>query len=742
MNHFEFRKVGTFFVVALMAAISMGFAQEKQKMTVEWLYGDEAAEISSLPRYEWLENGTAIYLDSRKPAVERTFEILDPQSGKRTAVLDMAKALKDLQKYLGKEGAPAVLPWPDSFDARARRAVYTLGGDIYLLDTATSQFVRVTDTEPAEIGATFSPDGEKIAYVRDHDVYVYDLPRKTERPITTNGSETLWNGRLTFMYGEDVFNGQVVGLWWSPDSEALAYIQTDVSDVTEFWYYDIKPFNPRVIKQHYPLVGEKIETVRIAVCELSSGKSTWAECTGRPDEYIVHVDWLPDSQRLAVQALNRDQDLLDLYFVERASGKATPILRETDPAWVNCSDDLYFLGDGKHFIWGSERDGYKHLYLYALDGKLLNQITKGNWAVRGPFQTGYWNGRAVVASDEKNQWIYFTGLEKSSKERHLYKIRFDGSGMQRLTKEDGFHSVTCSPDGRFYFDQYSNASTLPSLTLFRNDGTLLEKLAEPRSDALAKFDVRYPEFLTVAADDGFSLPAQILKPKDFDPKKKYPVIIYHYGGPSAPTVLNDWQAFTLFNQILLDKGYLVFTVDNRSATAISKKLENTILHQMVGPNELKDLLAGVRWLKSQEYVDPERVGIWGWSYGGCYTLLAMTRSNEFKAGIAVAPVTDQRFHEPKWAEFAMKRPKDTFEDWEAVSLLHQAKDLHGRLMIVHGTYDDNVRVQNTWAFVDELIRAGKNFDMMIYPMRKHGIADRPARINLFNKMIEFWTRNL
>jgi dipeptidyl-peptidase-4 len=198
----------------------------------------------------------------------------------------------------------------------------------------------------------------------------------------------------------------------------------------------------------------------------------------------------------------------------------------------------------------------------------------------------------------------------------------------------------------------------------------------------------------------------------------------------------------LFHQVLLDKGYLVFSVDNRSATAVSKRLENTIFRQMVGPNELKDLLAGVKWLKSQPFVDPDRVGIWGWSYGGCMTLLALTRSQEFKAGIAVAPVTDQRFHEPKWAEFSMKRPQDTLADWEAVSLLRYAKDLHGRLMIVHGTYDDNVRIQNTWAFVDALVQAGKNFDMMIYPMRKHGIADRPARINLFNKMVEFWTRNL
>ncbi len=658
MNRTEFRRLVLLpFLVVLTIALTWGEAQERQKMTVEWLYGPEARQIVSAPRYEWLGNGTAVYWDVGKPAAERTFEILDPQTGKRTPLLDAAKARESLLKYLGKDGAPSELPWPNSFDKTARLALYDFGGDIYLLDTAAAQFIRVTDTRAAEIGATFSPDGEKVAYVREHDIYVYNISRKTERPLTSDGSETLWNGLLTFMYGEDVLNGQVAGLWWSPDSSALAYFQTDISDVTEFLYYDITPFHPRVIKQRYPLVGEKIETVRVGVCELSSGKSTWVDCTGRPDEYVAHVDWLPDSRRFCVQVLNRNQDVLDLYLVDRTSGKATTILTETDPAWVNCGDDLYFLSDGKRFIWGSERDGYKHLYLYALDGKLLNQITKGDWSVRGPFQTSYWNGRSVVAIDEKNQAIYFTALEKSSLERHLYRIRLDGSGMQRISKEDGFHSVTMSPNAGFYFDEFSTVSFLPSLTLYRYDGTLAAKLTESKTGALAKFEVRYPEFLKVRADDGFDMPAQILKPKDFDPKKKYPVIIFHYGGPSAPTVLDHWQSFTLFDQILLDKGYLVFTVDNRSATAISKKLENTILHQMIGPNELKDLLAGVKWLKSQDYVDPERVGIWGWSYGGCYTLLAMTRSAEFKAGIAVAPVTDQRFHEPKWAEFAMKRPQ-------------------------------------------------------------------------------------
>jgi dipeptidyl-peptidase-4 len=314
--------------------------------------------------------------------------------------------------------------------------------------------------------------------------------------------------------------------------------------------------------------------------------------------------------------------------------------------------------------------------------------------------------------------------------------------MERLTWADGFHSVVFSPDSKFYLDVYSNVKAPPLLELYKSDGGQVKVIHQPKSEILAKYNVQTPELFEVATRDGFKMPAMIYKPKDFNPNKKYPVIMYHYGGPSAPTVINQWQRYAFFTHILLNEGYLCVSIDNRTATARSKKLENLVLNQMIGPLELNDLMDAVKWVKSQPYVDPDRVGMWGWSYGGCYTLLGMTQSKEFKAGIAVAPVSDQRFHEPKWAEFSMKTPQVNLDAWEKVSLLKYAKDLHGRLMIVHGTYDDNVRIQNTWAFIDELIKAGINYDMMIYPMRKHGIADRPARIHLFKKMVEFWTENL
>jgi dipeptidyl-peptidase-4 len=736
-------KFSSLLILSFFVVCSFVFSQDKKEIDVEWLYGEEAAKAQAIPLFTWLDNNKALLLDMHKPKEEQTFEILDPVSGARAPVLDAEKALQSLKGHLGEEAVPKSIPWPLAFDKLGNKALYMFSGDIYMLNLAEAEFIRITETEEEELGPTLSPDGKRIAFVRINEVYVYDLEKKKEKQATFNSTKTLYNGRLSFMYWEDVFyrnNG--VGLWWSPDSQALAYMQTDVSQVTEFIYYDVKPFNPRVIKVRYPLVGEIIETVRVGIIEMNSGETTWLKGTGIPNEYVTNVDWLPDSKRISFRSLNRAQDELDLYFADRYTGKANLVLHETDEGWVNPSDDLHFLKDKKHFIWGSERTGYKHLYLYDLDGTLVNPITQGDWAVRAPFQVAYWSGKSAVSIDETNKTLYFTSLEKSSLERHLYRINFDGTGMERLTWADGFHSVVFSPDSKFYLDVYSNVKALPVLELYKNDGSQIKVIHQSKSDVLKKYDVQIPEIFEVSTSDGFKMPAMIYKPEDFNPNKKYPVIMYHYGGPSAPSVLNQWQRNAFFANILLNEGYLCVTIDNRTATAKSKKLENLVLNQMIGPVELSDLMDAVKWVKSQPYVDPDRVGMWGWSYGGCYTLMGMTQSKEFKAGIAVAPVSDQRFHEPKWAEFAMKTPQVNPDAWEKVSLLRYAKDLHGRLMIVHGTYDDNVRIQNTWAFIDELIKAGKNYDMMIYPMRKHGIADRPAQIHLFKKMVEFWTENL
>jgi len=715
-------------------------AQDKREISVEWIYTDAGEEPTRLPPFAWTSAGDVLLLDTRKPKDVRTFERVTAAGGRKTAV-DRAAALSSLKALLGESGVPDSLAWPESLDRAGLRAAYTFADDLFLLDLAASRFERLTRTGGKESLARLSPDGRKLAFVRGNDLFVLDLASRAESRLTSDGADSILNGALSWVYWEEVFDHADAGYWWSEDGSAIAFLRTDESAVSQVGFPDFKPSVPRVITQRYPKAGGANPTVRLGIVEVGSGTTVWMDPEAAPYEYVVAVEWSPDNRRVAVQTENRLQTRLDLYFVDRTSGKPTRVLTETDAGWVN-THDLEFVEGGKGFLWSSERDGYTHLYRYTADGTLVNPVTKGPWSVRGPggFTTAPLG--AIAAVDETRGLVYFTALEKSPVERHLYCVRLDGSGQERVSREDGVHRVTFSPDHRFYLDAHSSHATLPSLSLRDADGTLRATPAPPRVELLAGLDVQVPELLTVPAEDGTPLQASLLKPKGFDPARRYPVILAVYGGPGAPTVLDQWGGNVYFNQLLLKEGYIVASIDNRSATAASRAHETSVARRLWSDGELGDLLAGVRWLKAQTWVDPERVGVWGWSGGGMFTLVALTRSKEFKAGIAVAPGTDWRFYDTKFTEAYMKPPAENPEGYDHTSLVSRAKDLHGRLLLVFGTYDDNVHPQNSWAFVDEAVKAGIPFDLMAYPMRKHGIEDRPARIHLFHKMLEFWKQRL
>jgi dipeptidyl-peptidase-4 len=709
-------------------------------LTIDWIFGPEGRSVARLPQSVWLNGGTLLMLDTRRPEGERTFELLDPATGTRRPALDMARAMSGL-KALSVETAPgATLSWPIAFDGSGRRALYGFKGDLFLLDLPGARFTRVTTTDAEEKCATFSPDGRKIGFVRAHDLFVYDIDGGREVRLTRDGAETLLNGTLSWVYWEEVFGRRDIGYWWAPDSTAIAYLQTDESPVEVSYFVDFKPVIPNVIRQRYPKAGFPNPQVRVGIVEAGGGETRWIRIEDRPFEYIVRVKWLPEGRRVSVQTMTRDHGTLNFYVVDRATAVASHVLAETDPAWVNINDDLYFLKGGE-FLWGSERDGFLHLYRYSPDGRLLNQVTKGEWAMASAGGGVFWLRQAVTGIDEENGWIYFTTNRDASVERQLYRIRMDGTGMTRVSNEPGTHSIGMAPGARYYTDTYSNIRALPALSLHAADGTRREVLAPARPELLAPFGVLFPELTAIPAPDGFRMPARILRPASFQATRKYPVILFVYGGPSAPTVANAWQPAVLFDQLLLKEGYVVVQVDNRSATVISKRLENTILKRSPIP-EITDLLAAVRWLKGQRWVDAARVGVWGWSGGGTMTVNLMTRSTEFKAGISVAPVTDWHYYDTFWTETLMKRPQDNPEGYAETSAVTRADRLHGRLLIAWGTYDDNVHPQNEQAFIDALIAAGKPFETMVYPMRKHGIDDAPATKHLYRAMLEFWKRSL
>jgi dipeptidyl-peptidase 4 len=728
----------------LIAAIAIlgAAAAAQQTLTPEWIASPAGTSYAETPHTAWRSDGLLWVYDAREPAPNPTLELLNPATGARRAVPSAAPALTALNAALPKSDALQTLPWPTVFDATGRQALYVLNGDVFLITLETGDIVRVTSTPAAETSATFSPDGRKVAFVREHDLFVFDVASKTETRLTHDGSDTLLNGTLSWVYWEEVFGRRDVGYFWADDSKTIAFLQSDESGVTTSQFVDFKPVPPRLIRQRYPVAGTENPKVRVGIVGTdNSAPVSWVGLDPASYEYLVRVQWLPRSKRLAVETMTRDQHRLDLLFADRTGGGVTHILTETNPAWVNITDDLYFLKDGRHFLWASERDGFMHLYRYALDGTLVNQVTKGDWAMASNAGGVYWLHQSVAAIDEKGDWIYFIALEKSSVERHLYRIHHDGTGFSRLSDAAGTHAVRFSPDARFFVDEFSNSRTLPGLYLHAADGTRKQTIAPPRTEVLAPFNVSYPELRTIPASDGFQMPAQILKPAGFDGARRYPVIMFVYGGPSAPVVADDLPQFFLFDQLLLREGYVVVLVDNRSATGISKRLEDTI-YRRSGEPETADVGDAARWLKQQTWVDPARVGVWGWSGGGTMTLNLLTRTPEFKAGISVAPVTDWRYYDTKWTEALMGLPADNPSGYEATSLVARAKDLHGRLLIVHGTYDDNVQPQNEQAFMDALIARGTPFDAMIYPMRKHGISDPAAQAHLFKTMVEFWKRAL
>jgi dipeptidyl-peptidase 4 len=723
-----------------LAAQTVAQAASKAPFTLDWVFGDDGRRIASLPSTVWLADGSLMIYDSRLPAAERTFEILDPATGARWKAVDMAAAVASLNAILPAAQARQVLAWPQAFDPAGRRALYVIGGDLYLLDLAAARFSRLTATDAVEQSPEISPDGRRVAFVRANDLYVVELDSGIETRVTRDGSATTLNGTLSWLYWEEVFGRRDVGFWWSPDSRSLAYLQTDESGVDVSTFVDFAPQTPRVITQRYPKAGRPNPRARVGLTEIGSATTTWVRVTDRPFELILRVKWLPDSRRVSVQTLTRDQRELGLYLVDRASGASMRILTETDPGWINIHDDLHFIAGGTEFLWASERDDYYHLYRYGIDGRLINQVTKGPWALASSGGVP-WVRQAVTAIDEARGFVYFTAMERSSLDRQLYRVKLDGSGMTRLSAEPGVHRISMSRNARFYVDAHSDVRTLPSLALRQTDGSRDLGLAPARMDLLARFDMQYPDLMTIPASDGFPMPARILRPKNFQPDHKYPLILYVYGGASSPTVANGWQADVLFSQLLLAEGYVVVKVDNRAATAVSKRVENSILGRL-GEPETADLVDATRWLKAQPWVDADRVGVWGWSHGGYMTLNLLTRSTEFKAGISVAPVTDWRFYDTKWSEAFLGLPADHPDAYTRASVVARADQLHGRLLIIHGTHDDNVHPQNIQAFTDALVKGGKLFELMSYPMRKHDIGDRVATMHLYRTMLDFWKRNL
>lgn len=657
------------------------------------------------------------------------------------------------------------------------RLLFPLSGALYVysLDAAPGSRVRRL-TDPADgpvYDPRFSPQGTAIAFVREGNLYVVEIDARetracasragVSRQLTVDGGGTVQNGVAEHVAQEEM--GRHRGYWWSPDGKSIAYTQIDEAPVPLVQRPAYHADRVEVIEQRYPAAGQANARVRVGVLDVERGTTTWMEIGEETDVYIARVDWLPDSRRVAIQVQSRDQRTLDLLFADARTGASKAVLREEDEHWVELHDDLRFLEASKRFLWASERDGFKHLYLYTLDGTLIRRLTDGAWPVD-----------KVCEVDEEGGWVYFEGWTETPLERHLYRVsleveiassqkallamtdvkrlgssrnsegrgRQDAGGpgaVEQVTAEPGWHQVVLSPDATRFVDTHSRVMQPSQVHLYDVDGarvTTLEANDLPERDEYAWAE---PEFVVLEAQEGTPLHGRLTRPPDFDPTGTYPAIVKVYGGPHAQTVTNAWEA-SMYAQLFAQHGFVVFELDNRGMGNRGKGFA-AALHLHMGGVEVQDQATGVEYLRSLPYVDAQRIGIFGWSYGGYMTLMCMTRTPDlFRAGVAVAPVTDWALYDTHYTERYMGTPQGNAEGYQESSALTHVERLRGKLLLVHGMADDNVLFQNSVLLMDALQQARIPFDMMAYPGKKHGIQGKAARVHLFEMILAHFRRHL
>lgn len=630
-----------------------------------------------------------------------------------------------------------------SFAPSGRALLFPLNGEIYYYELGKPADAALTKISGSGFAtdASISPQGGYIAFIRDQNLHVYDRVSHREKALTSDGHGAIKNGMAEFVAQEEM--GRATGYWWSPDDERIAFARIDESPIKVTQRFEISADNVATFAQRYPTTGGPNVLVRLGIADVRSGRTTWIDLGPDPDIYLARVNWLPDGKTLAIQRQSRDQRRLDLLFADIRTGKSHVVLTETSDSWIELNDELTFLKDSREFIWASMRSGFEHLYLYRDDGHLVRQLTAGEWSIDD------FRGRAIKAVDEQNRLVYFTATAASPIERQLYRTSLDTPDPQvieRLSGSAGLHGIVMAPDASFYVDTFSNALQPPQVSLHDTDGKLLAYLLENRlddrhPDAPYVAENSLGEFGTLPAADGQTLHYRIFKPAHFDPSKRYPAIVDVYGGPGVQRVVDNWNGGS-FTQILTRAGYVVFQLDNRGSSGRGAAFQAPI-HGRLGAVEVADQTQGAHWLAAQPFVDPHRIGVWGWSYGGYMTLMLMFKAPDlFRAGVSGAPVTDYALYDTHYTERYLGRPEDNPEGYAASSVLPYAKDLAGNLLVIHGMADDNVLFLNSTKLFRKLQDLGKPFDIMVYPGAKHGLIRQHDGRHAYATMLRFFEDNL
>ncbi|WP_428230349.1 S9 family peptidase [Flavobacterium sp.] len=716
--------------VILLFLVATVFGQ--QKITVENIYSG-AFRAKGMDELQSLKNTDQ-------------YTVLNVDQASRSMQIDLYDfaTLKKVSNLIDTKNHEALADGIDSytFDASEKKILiacnsnkifrHSFTADYFLYDITTKSLSKLFNFQIQE--PTFSPDGTKIAYAKENNLYVYDLASKKTTTVTTDGKKNaIINGITDWVYEEEF--AFVRAFDWSKDSKKLAYIRFDESQVPEFSMSMFhKDLYPTIETFKYPKAGEKNSEVSLHIFDVTSNTAKKVDLGNYKDFYIARLQWTNDNNVLSAQVLNRHQDNLDLLFVDGTTATAKVVLNEKDKAYVDVTDNLTFLKDNS-FIWTSEKDGFNHIYVYDKTGKLKNQVTKGNWEV-----TLYYG------FDEKTKTVFYQSTENGSINRDIYRIALDGKNKVRLTSKVGTSAATFSPNFQFFINTFSSNLQPTTYTLNEAKNGKEIKVIENNQDLankLAGYNLPAKEFFVLKTAKGNELNAWILKPKDFDSSKKYPVFMYQYSGPGSQQVNNDWNnSDDYWFLSLTQQGYIVACVDGRG-TGFKGADFKKVTQKELGKYEVEDQIDAAKVIGNYPYVDASRIGIFGWSFGGFMASNCIFQGNDvFKMAIAVAPVTNWRFYDSVYTERYMQTPQENASGYDQNSPINHVGKLKGKFLLIHGSGDDNVHVQNSMQMMEALIQANKQFDSQIYPDKNHGIYGGATRIQLYNKMTNFIKENL
>jgi len=714
--------------------------------TIQW--SPDSTKVSFVQRDDSGEHGELWYVDAatggKKVLVS---EVKLSQLAPPTSKIHDEREKERVTRY-----HVASYMWsPDS-----KHLLFDTQGQLWYYSLETGTGVQLTASPDPSEDPKFSPDGKRIAYVRRHTLYVRPVSgEQDERPLLqqekdknkekdcSKTADDVLNGEVDWVYAEELSVRS--NFFWSPEGHEILFLQMDESRVPTYPITDWLPTHPHIEEERYPKAGDPNPAVRLGVVSSDGGKPRWIKLTDDEESYVPRFGWIREGWAWA-EVLNRKQDQLDLYFIDAHSGKTRKVLTEFEPdAWVDVSDDFRILKSGDRFLWTSWRDGYTHIYLYSFDGrepvaadaKLERQLESGNYDVL-----------EISGVEAETGTVFFVANKDEPREEKLFSVKLDGSGMQRLSSEPGSYSATFAGSGKHYVETHSAMLIPPRISVCATDGHSPPgsclNIWEGRS--VADYGLIEPKALEFKAEDGTELYGSLILPPKIEPAMKIPLIVHIYGGPVEQIVANAWgsdshAATNLFQQMLAREGFAILSVDNRGTPNRGRKFSAAIRKQF-GGIELADQLSALDQLYAQyPQLDRARTGIWGWSNGGSMTLYALTHSDRFKAGISVAPVTNWRDYDSIYTERYMGLPKDNARGYDD-SIVSAAGNLHGSLLLVHGTSDDNVHFQNTIQIADALIKNGKQFQLMIYPDKTHGIAGPDTRAHLFHMMEDFWKNEL